>query len=81
MTEFHERQDRRYAEAAAEASERHGTPILSATELVYTDREYGNSGPLAVKEAGRVCYPSAHRAIKALRALCEYAEFRATNLR
>ena len=76
MTDFHERQDRRYAEAAAEASERHGTPVLSATELVYTDREYGNSGPLAVKDAGRVCYPSAHRAIRALRALCDYAEFR-----
>ncbi len=77
MTDFHTKQDRRYAEAAAEASARHGTPVLSATELVYTDREYGNSGPLAVKAAGRVCYPSAHRAIRALRALCDYAEFRA----
>ncbi len=76
MTDFHTNQDRRYAEAAAEASARHGTPVLSATELVYTDREYGNSGPLAVKAVGRVCYPSAHRAIRALRALCDYAEFR-----
>jgi acetyltransferase len=76
MTDFHTQQDRRYAEAAAAASDRHGTPVLSATELVYTDREYGNSGPLALKDAGRVCYPSSHRAVRALRALCDYAEFR-----
>jgi acyl-CoA synthetase (NDP forming) len=75
ITEYHERQDRRFAEAARDASVQHGKPILSATELVYTDREYGNSGPLAVKELGRVCYPSAHRAIAALRALVDYAEF------
>jgi len=73
---FHERQDRRYAEAAVAASDRHGKPVLSATELVYTDRHYGNPGPAALREAGRVCYPSAHRAIQALRALCEYAEYR-----
>ena len=42
ITEFHERQDRRYADAAREASERHGKPVLVATELVYTDRAYGN---------------------------------------
>jgi len=76
MAEFHERQDRRYALAAAEASQRHGKPVLTSTELVYTDREYGNSGPLAVREAGRVCYPSGHRAVAALRALVDYAEFR-----
>ncbi len=73
---FHDRQERRYAEAAVQASERHGKPVLTATELVYTDRHYGNPGPQAVREAGRVCYPSAHRAIEALRALCDYAEFR-----
>src|SRR5437870_11640528 len=77
IAEFHERQDRRYAEAAREASERHGKPVLVATELVYADRTYGNAGPLAVREGGRVCYPSAHRAVAALRARAEYAEFRA----
>jgi len=77
IAEFHERQDRRYAEAAREASERHGKPVLVATELVYADRTYGNAGPLAVREGGRVCYPSAHRAVAALRAMVEYAEFRA----
>jgi acetyltransferase len=76
IAEFHERQDRRYAEAAREASERHRKPVLVATELVYADRAYGNAGPLAVREGGRVCYPSAHRAVAALGALVEYAEFR-----
>jgi len=78
IAEFHERQDRRYAEAARDASARHAKPVLSATELVYTDREYGNAGPLAARAAGRVCYPSAHRAVAALRALVDYAEFRRT---
>ena len=50
--------------------------MLSATELVYTDRDYGNAGPLALKEFGRLCYPSAHRAVDALRALVDYAEYR-----
>jgi len=77
IVEFHQRQDRRYATAAREASERHGKPVLSATELVYADREYGNSGPLCVREGGRLCYPSAHRAVAALGAMVEYAELRA----
>src|SRR5438132_1416766 len=78
IADFHERQDRRYAEAAREASERHRKPVLVATELVYADRAYGNAGPLAVREGGRVCYPSAHRAVAALRAMVDYAEFRGT---
>src|SRR5438067_1595151 len=76
IADFHERQDRRYAEAAREASERHRKPVLVATELVYADRAYGNAGPLAVREGGRVCYPSAHRAVAALRAMVDYAVFR-----
>lgn len=77
IAEFHIRQDRRYAKAAREASERHEKPVLSATEQTYTDRAYGNSGPVGVREEGRLCYPSAHRAVSALRALVDYAEFRA----
>jgi acyl-CoA synthetase (NDP forming) len=77
IVEFHERQDRRYAEAARAASEQHGKPVLVATELVYADRAYGNAGPVAVREGGRLCYPSAHRAVAALRAMVEYVEFRA----
>ncbi|MFQ5698213.1 MAG: acetate--CoA ligase family protein [Myxococcota bacterium] len=76
IAEFHIRQDRRYALAAAEASERHDIPILVATDLVYSDRAYGNSGPLAVKETGRIAYPSGHRAIGALRHLVRYASYR-----
>jgi hypothetical protein len=30
-----------------------------------------------VKAEGRLCYASAHRAVRALRALVDYAEFRA----
>lgn len=76
IAEYHERQDCRFADAAREASERYGKPVLSATELVYCDRDYGNAGPIAVREGGRVCYPSAHRAVGALRALVAWGEQR-----
>ncbi len=78
IVSYHERQDRRYAEAAREASERHGKPVLTASELVNCDRQYGNSGPLGVREEGRMCYASAHRAVRALRAMVDYAEYRAS---
>ena len=55
---------------------KHKKPVLTTTELVYTAWDYDNAGPLAVRAAGRVCYPSAHRAVAALRAVIEYAEFR-----
>ena len=73
---YHERQDRRYAEVAREVSERHGKPVLTASELAVTDRAYGNAGPHGVKAEGRLCYASAHRAVSALRALVAYAEYR-----
>jgi len=76
IAEFHERQDRRYAEAAVEASRRHEKPVLVATELVHADRAYGNAAPRALREAGRLCHPSAHRAVATLAAMVEYAEFR-----
>jgi acetyltransferase len=76
MAEFHARQDRRYALAATEASQRHQKPILVATDLVYTDRAYGNAGPLGVSESGRLAYPSGHRAVAALAHLVRYAEHR-----
>jgi acetyltransferase len=76
IAEFHERQDARYAEAAVDASERHGKPVLVATELVHTDRAYGNAAPLALRARGRLCHPSAHRAVAALRALVDHAEYR-----
>jgi acetyltransferase len=73
---YHERQDARYAQAAREASLRHDKPVLTASELAVTDRAYGNAGAQGVKAEGRLCYPSAHRAVSALRALVEYAEYR-----
>ncbi len=75
IASFHERQDRRYAAAAREASERHQKPILVATDLVYTDRAYGNAGPLGVASSGRLCYQSGHRAVRALSHLVRYAEY------
>jgi acetyltransferase len=75
MAEFHERQDRRYAEAAIEASQKHGKPVLSVTELVVSNPE--NPGPAALREHGRVCYPSAHRAVRSLAALVRWSEIRA----
>ena len=71
---FHMKQDRRYAAAAAEASTRHAVPILTASELAFSHPE--NPGPAGVRAEGRLCYPSAHRAVAALRALVDYAEFR-----
>jgi acetyltransferase len=76
IVDFHQRQERRYADAAREASERHGKPVLVATELVYADRAYDNAGPVAVREGGRLCYPSAHRAVSALRAMVEHVDVR-----
>jgi acetyltransferase len=73
---FHESQDRRYALAAAEASRRHDKPVLVASELVYTDRAYGNAGPLGVAESGRVTAPSGQRAIRTLARMVRYARWR-----
>ena len=71
---FHERQDRRFATAAAEASAATGKPVLVATELGVTDP--ANPGPAAVRDTGRYCYPSANRAVTALEHLWRYARFR-----
>lgn len=75
IVEYHERQDRRFAEAAAELSERTGKPILSATELAVADP--ANPGPAAVRATGRLCYPSGDRAVTALGHLYRYARHRA----
>jgi acetyltransferase len=71
---YHERQDRRFAEAAAEVSDRTGKPILTATELAVAMPD--NPGPATVRETGRVCYPSANRAVTALEHLVRYARWR-----
>jgi acetyltransferase len=64
IVDFHERQDARYATAAAELSEATGKPILVATELAIADPD--NPGPAAVRASGRLCYQSGNRAVTAL---------------
>ena len=71
ITEFHERQDARYARAAADLSNRHGKPILTATELGIADPE--NAGPNAVRATGRLCYEAGPIAAAALEPLWRYA--------
>ncbi len=41
-----------------------GKPILTATELAVAFPD--NPGPATVRETGRLCYPSADRAVGAL---------------
>ena len=74
IVDYHERQDTRFAEAAAAASDRHGKPVLTATELAVTHPD--NAGPVAVRATGRVCYPTANRAVVALEHLWRYARHR-----
>jgi acetyltransferase len=70
---YHERQDVRFAEAAAEISLATGKPILTATELAVADPE--NPGPAAVRASGRLCYASANRAVTALEHLYHRSRF------
>jgi acetyltransferase len=74
IVEYHERQDRRFAEAADELSRRFAKPILTATELAVADP--ANAGPAAVRATGRLCYASGNRAVTALGHLVRYARFR-----
>jgi acetyltransferase len=71
---YHERQDERFAQAAADISATTGKPILTATELGVADRD--NPGPRAVRASGRYCYPSSFRAVTALEHLWRYARDR-----
>lgn len=74
IVDYHERQDTRFARAAAEISAATGKPILTATELAVAAP--GNPGPRTVRETGRLCYPTAHRAVRALAHLWRDAAFR-----
>ncbi len=71
---YHERQDERFAQAAAELSAKYDKPILTATELAVADPD--NAGPRAVRETGRLCYASGNRAVTALGHLYDHAQFR-----
>ena len=71
---YHERQDRRYAAAAAAVSAASGKPVLVASELAATQPD--NPGPAAVRGSGRIPYPSGPRAVRALGRLWAYARWR-----
>ena len=64
IVDYHRRQDARFAEAAAATSTRHGTPVLTVTELGVTDP--ANPAAAGVKHSGRPCYPTVQRAVRAL---------------
>ncbi len=71
IVDFHEHQERRYAEAAAAASDAHDKPVLVASELAVARPD--NPMVAAVRESGRLCYASADRAVTALGHLVRYA--------
>jgi acetyltransferase len=73
ICDYHERQDQRFAVAAAELSSRYNKPILTATELTFADPN--NAGPAAVRASGRVAYGSGNRAVTALGHLWRRAQF------
>ena len=79
IVDYHERQDARFAEAAAALSTSAGKPILVATELATADPD--NAGVRAVAASGRLCYPSGNRAVAALGHLYRYARFTGTAAR
>ena len=64
IVDYHERQDKRFAEAAHDLSNATGKPILTATELAIADA--ANAGPAAVRATGRLCYASGETAVAAL---------------
>jgi acetyltransferase len=74
IVSYHERQDARFAEAAAEISRATGKPILTATELAIAAPD--NAGPATVRASGKVCYASANRAVVALSHLWADSRFR-----
>lgn len=71
---YHERQDERFARAAAEIADATGKPILTATELAVASPD--NAGPRTVRETGRLCYAASNRAVTALGHLVRYARWR-----
>jgi acyl-CoA synthetase (NDP forming) len=71
---YHERQDSRFARAAADVSAMTGKPVLTATELAIASPD--NPGPRAVRETGKLCYAASTRAVTALEHLWRHARWR-----
>ena len=74
IVSYHQRQDERFAQAAADLSIATGKPILVATELGVADVE--NPGVKQVRQSGRLCYANGQRAAKALGLAYQYAKWR-----
>jgi len=74
IVSYHERQDRRFTQTAAEISDAVGKPILTATELSMADPS--NPAVVGCRESGKLCYASANRAVTALAHLWDYARHR-----
>jgi len=70
---YHDRQERRYAEAAADASTDYSKPVLVASELATARPDNPMVG--AVRESGQLCYTSADRAVAALGHVTRYASW------
>ncbi len=71
---YHERQDARFARAAADVSQATGKPVLTATELAVASPD--NPGPRTVRETNRLCYAASNRAVTALEHLWRHARWR-----
>jgi acetyltransferase len=71
---YHERQDARFAEAAAELSDRTGKPILVASELAVADP--ANPGPAAVACVGSAVLPERRTSRRCPRSSAPYAAYR-----
>jgi acetyltransferase len=74
IVNFHERQEKRYAEASIEASLTSGKPVLVASELAAT--QPNNPMVKTIRDANRLCYTSANRAVSALNHLVRYSSWR-----
>ena len=74
IVNFHERQEKRYAEASIEVSLTSGKPVLVASELAAT--QPNNPMVKTIRDSGRLCYISANRAVSALNHLVRYSGWR-----
>jgi acetyltransferase len=74
IVDYHERQDRRFTQTAAEISGDVGKPVLTATELSMVDP--ANPAVAGCRDSGKLCYASANRAVTALSYLWEYERHR-----
>ncbi|HJO41223.1 MAG TPA: CoA-binding protein [Acidimicrobiales bacterium] len=74
IVNFHEHQEKRYAEASVEASLASGKPILVASELATT--QPNNPMVRNIRDLNRLCYASADRAVSALNHLVRYSSWR-----